>query len=94
MPASARIGTVLSSRKIANPPAALVVDRNSMIFNAAESGEHPVSQMVSVRNAGACGTNDCLYMVRNARPGVAYSFALRAVDWKNREGIPALWSTR
>lgn len=221
IPSSALVGTVLSSRKIDNPPPALVVDRNSMIFNAVESGEPPVSQMVSIRNGGGrtmkyqvksnrdwltaspvagcswgesteitvsvdsseleegkytgeilvespgttgspqtisvlvnidpprrhlplnfkgtiftnrsvlqretmirltwetnpqdknivkfhlylidpsgeyhllavSGANDCLYLIRNARPGVAYSFALRAVDRKNREGIPALWST-
>jgi 3',5'-cyclic AMP phosphodiesterase CpdA len=71
-PPDAGIGTLLASRKLVNPPAAITVDSSELSFQAVEGRKSPPPQIIRIRNTGG----GCLrYEVKADAPWVRVSDA-------------------
>ena len=52
-PAEAGIGTVLSTRRLVNPPARLLLERHELTFQAVEGRKGPEPEALRIKNSGS-----------------------------------------
>jgi hypothetical protein len=52
-PANAEFGTILSSRRLLNPPPSLVLERQELSFQAVEGQKSPPPEVLRIRNKGS-----------------------------------------